>query len=52
MAVTTLAGEKIGTQKIKYHGLLLLDKTHKFQNLHKYMQQQNTVLIHILFIPE
>ena len=32
MAVTTLAGEKIGGQKIK---CLLLDKSHKFQNLYK-----------------
>ena len=32
IAVTTLAGEKIGTQKIKhkYNGLLLLDKSYKF----------------------
>ena len=32
IAVTTLAREKIGTQKIKYkyNGLLLLDKSYKF----------------------
>ena len=35
MAVTTLVEEKIGAQKIKCNGLLLLDKSHKFQNLYK-----------------
>ena len=35
MAVTTLAGEKIGTQKIKCNRPLLLDKSHKFHNLYK-----------------
>ena len=49
MAVTTLAGGKIGTQKIKCHGLLLLDKTHKFQNLHKYIQQNNKILFSFIY---
>ena len=35
MTVTTLAGQKIGVQKIKRNKLLLLDKSHKFQNLYK-----------------
>ena len=54
MAVTTLVVEKFGAQKVKCNGLLLLDKSHKFQNLHKVnvYSIQNTVLIHILLIPE
>ena len=54
MAGTTLAGKKFGAQKIKCNGLLLLDKSHKFQNLYKVnvYSIQNTVLIHILFISE
>ena len=54
MAVTTLVVEKFGAQKIKCNGLLLLDKSHKFQNLYKVnvYSIQNTVLIHILLIPE
>ena len=56
MAVTTLAGEKIGAQKIECNGLLLVDRSHKFQNLYKVniyiVKQQNTVLIHIFFVPE
>ena len=35
MTVTTLAGEKIGAQKITCNRLFLLDKSHKFQNLYK-----------------
>ena len=35
MAVTTMAGEKIGAQNFKCIRLLLLDKTHKFQSLYK-----------------
>ena len=35
MTVATLAGQKIGVQKIKCNKLLLLDKSHKFQNLYK-----------------
>ena len=35
MAVFTLAGEKIGTQKSNWNRLLLLYKSHKFQNLYK-----------------
>ena len=43
MAVTTLTGEKIGAQKIKCNRLL--------QNFYKVkVKQQNTVLIHILFV--
>ena len=35
MVVTSLAGEKIGLQKIKCNRLPLLDKSHRFQNLCK-----------------
>ena len=47
-AITTLAGGKISTQKIKDDRLFLLDKSHKFQNYYQVniVKQQNTVLIH------
>ena len=35
IAVITLEGDKIGIQKVRCNRLLLLDKSHKFQNLYK-----------------
>ena len=56
MAVTTLAGEKMGIQNIKCNRLLLLDRSHKLKALYKVniyiVKQQNTVLIPILFVSE
>ena len=54
MEVTTLAGEKIGTQKIKCNRLLLLYKSHKSQNLYKVNIYNKTTKYcsHILFVPE
>ena len=52
VAVTTLAGDKIGTQKIKCNGLLLLDKSHKLQNLFKVNKYSKATKYCILFVPE